>query len=868
MKPSRKVGINFKAAGLVPAFYIAAALSGFAALLFELLLFRRLELVLGRSVSASAVILAAFMLGLGLGAFFMSLPAPTSRWHQRASLVYAGVELFAGVAAAALVFVLPWLALELGNGVAISIAVASLLLPTIAMGMAMPLLCEACLSKPSAFQKAFPRLYAANTLGAMAGAGLGVLLLRQYGIPVASGLALSANVLAAGLVLWLGKRPTVWLSARVAVLEETPETAVDRSHLSFLLVAASGFLILALEVIWLRALLMHYSGNDTLFALVVAVVIGGLSVGASQSRRLDLNAWLQVAAWACVLSCLSLLLWPRELPLLATVLVLALPCSSASGALFSRSMRMLRQQRASSAQASGQLYLINTLMAALGALSAAWVLVPALGIVRAWLLCAASFALLSYFVAPLRKAWSLLSLLLIVGVFYRDPGELWADQALAHFPDHTRQGEIVFAKDASLQLARRDVNGQPVAWRLLTDGYSMSGTEFDSLRYMRLFAQLPQTLHANPQRALLISYGVGTTANALLADQRLQRLDVVDTSQASVALSQEIYAVSGRDSPLQDSRSHLHIDDGRHHLLNSQNVWDIITAEPPPPRLAGVVNLYTQEYFALIYQRLAQGGLSTHWLPVDQLSRDSSAAIIRAFCRVFSDCSLWAGSHYNWVLMGGREFSASAVQAPFPLFRQPQTLGLLREVGFERASQLAATFLADAQQLQAWVGQGPVLDDNHPGRLQHNAADQATLQHYFAWMDDIATQQRLAQSAWTQQLWSQELKQQAEADWLWQPVLNGQVQLDGEAFARSSVAALQMGLRMPVIRLAGLSLAELKAVQAEPAQDWPWHHAIMALVNGDWGRAQQLLYPQQQKRAQALLPWLECLQQGACSALD
>ena len=80
----------------------------------------------------------------------------------------------------------------------------------------------------------------------------------------------------------------------------------------------------------------------------------------------------------------------------------------------------------------------------------------------------------------------------------------------------------------TLQLLGQERFGEFTGWRLLTDGYSMAGIDRYSLRYMRLFAWLPLSLHPQPERALLISYGAGNTAQALLSDPQLAQLTVVD----------------------------------------------------------------------------------------------------------------------------------------------------------------------------------------------------------------------------------------------------------------------------------------------------------------------------------------------------
>ena len=80
--------------------------------------------------------------------------------------------------------------------------------------------------------------------------------------------------------------------------------------------------------------------------------------------------------------------------------------------------------------------------------------------------------------------------------------------------------------------------------------------------------------------------------------------------------------------------------------------YDIISGEPPPPKNAGSVNLYTREFFSLMKSRLKEGGIATFWLPLDQLKVNEAKAILRAFHDVFSNASVWAGADENWIMMG------------------------------------------------------------------------------------------------------------------------------------------------------------------------------------------------------------------------
>ncbi len=171
---------------------------------------------------------------------------------------------------------------------------------------------------------------------------------------------------------------------------------------------------------------------------------------------------------------------------------------------------------------------------------------------------------------------------------------------------------------------------------------------------MKLFVYLPVALHPDPRSALLISYGVGSTAKALTDTAGLETIDVVDTSRDVLEMNRIVYPDPG-SLPLADPRVRVHIEDGRFFLQTTSKRFDIITGEPPPPKHAGIVNLYTREYFALVRDRLREGGIATYWLPVHALTESDSKAILRAFCDVFEDCTLWDGSPLNWIMMGTRD---------------------------------------------------------------------------------------------------------------------------------------------------------------------------------------------------------------------
>ncbi len=61
---------------------------------------------------------------------------------------------------------------------------------------------------------------------------------------------------------------------------------------------------------------------------------------------------------------------------------------------------------------------------------------------------------------------------------------------------------------------------------------------------------------------LLVSYGVGSTAEAITSIDSVEHIDVVDISEDILDMSAIIHAATGK-FPLKDTRTEIHLEDGR-----------------------------------------------------------------------------------------------------------------------------------------------------------------------------------------------------------------------------------------------------------------------------------------------------------------
>jgi predicted membrane-bound spermidine synthase len=828
--------------------------SGAAALLFEVLWFRALGRLLGNTVWTAALVLTAFMLGIALGGALAARWAPRMRRPARA---FALAETAIAMSGSVLVWGLPaleaafgaWLGplVEYPDAAAtlrLLAALAAMLVPTTAMGMTLALGVRVLAPKDTTREttRALGLLYSANTFGACIAP-----LLAEYWLIEALGLRGTAFV-AAGLNL---AAAAVALTVKAVGVTEPPRPGGEPVRL-LAAAALAGALALALEVLWFRLLLLYVPGTDVSFAVMLAVMLGGIALGGALAPLLQRAgiAWLAAGSTAAVVLG-YLLTGPLHIPgppqLVPYALALMAPASVCSGALFTLLGAELRRGAQNPQPAIGRLTTANTLGAAAGAACACLLLLPQLGLERSLFLLAAGYLVVALLVRP---AW--VPMLAAAAALLAFPwGRMEMHLAEVAFPyrleDRARVVMVTEGPTTTLQVLRRDYYGEPAAWRLLTDSYSMTGIDRWSLRYMRAFAWLPLSLHEAPRRALLISYGAGNTAQALLSDRALEQLTVVDLSPEILAASPLVHPEA---DPLRDARVRLVREDGRHFLRTRSERFDIITAEPPPLAMAGVVNLYTQEYFEALAARLAPGGLATYWLPVLQIDVPGARAVIAAFCNAFPDCTLWTGSGYEWILMGGRDFGARADAARFSrLWREPAAAPRITADGFERPAQLGAAFLADAEQLRRWYAATAPLTDDHPKRLaawERAEGRPPPSPQYEKWVEPQGARERFAASGWIAAHWPPALVPEAARYFAAQPVLNGFIASDPRRNLGQVDGLLRTTeLRIPVLWLLGTDMVEQAIVERRmaraPGGDYALPLGLRALAERRYDDAARLL---------------------------
>jgi spermidine synthase len=786
-------------------------LSGIGALIFETLWLRLSGLAFGNSVWSAALILSSFMAGLALG---NTIAASSKLRRWRPLRFYAVLELIVALFGCTIVFGLPllgewlrpifqllWSHQPLLVALRLILSFLILVVPTTAMGLTLPVVMKSPLLRQADFGRVIGSLYGWNTLGAVAGALLGeAYLVEAFGLGGTSLIAGLANCTAAAIAFLVaaGDRRT----DNLAGTQTAPKSAGKYRPWRLLFITlGTGAILLCLEVVWFRFLRLYVASSSRAFSVMLAVVLAAIGLGgvvsAAIPRRvtrsnLFLPILLLLAAMTVLLcyvffpaqavqtdtGLFNLDSW-RQIGLLS--LALMFPVAFLSGILFPTIVERVQCSVEDPMNSTGITTLFNTSGAAVGPVLASFVFLPNLGFQLTLVLCAAGYILLALG-ASQRQSWSLrrfsgwtmiaLSLaaisLFVVFPYHRNQLHF----AYATWPyeaDEKAQivGHVVKRVEGTsdtFQLVRRDLFGQPYYYRLLANAFSMSGTNPSGQRYMRLFAYLPLALQPKSRDVLLICYGCGVTADAFVRAAQLERIDVVDISKEVLGLA-DYYTGINYSNPLRDPRVTTYVQDGRFFLQASPRQYDVISGEPPPPKVAGSVNLYTEEFFTLMNRRLKEGGIATFWLPIDQLKVDEAKTILRAFHNAFPNASVWAGPDEEWIMMGikgpGGKVAAEDIRR---LLRDPRIGPDLRRIGIEVPQQLAALFLMDGEEIERITRDSAPLTDFYPKRLSDERWDEKASHHFAAtYMEPTAAAHRFRWSPLLNRIWPDVLNDSLES---------------------------------------------------------------------------------------------------------
>ena len=722
---------------LIPALLLF--ISGMAALVYQVLWIKQLSLVVGVEVYAITTGISAFFAGLALGGLLFG------RWADRLSrplLLYAILEMLVAVLGVAATVALsmaasPFAWLEQHIGLLAWVLPFVLVgIPALLMGGTLPVLVRSLDIDPKALGQAGGRLYAANTAGAIAGTLLtAFVLIATFGVRGSALVAAMLNLLAAAGALLYVRQHTP------APLTHTHDTQPAR--LALVLYAIAGGVALGYEVVWSQSIVQFMSTRTYAFAVVLATYLAGLFIGSQlMARRVErirdpwgvfglliagagLVALLEIALlgrWLVLLQtqaeALVRSLGGTELPGMSARFAVAALCivfvpTLLLGAAFPLALRLsVGSQHVG--RDVGAVVAFNTLGGIVGVMLCGFVLIPWLGLVHTLGLLAVIAGAVGYM--AVRRGHGVKKgrrqAVVALGLLSLAVALLTPVDRLAKLLPGARNASLAFYQEGRGATVAVVTQGQGVRsfQRLYIQGVSNTGDAMPSLRYMRIQALLPLLIHnGEPRSALVIGFGTGITAGALLRYPGLEHRVVAELLPAVI---QAAPLFKGNFNAASDPGVDVRLRDGRQELLRNPQAYDLITLEPPPPSAAGVVNLYSLDFYQLAARRLEKNGLLAQWLPLPTQNSEDSQSLVRSFLDVFPYASLWTSEFHEMLLVGSMEPITLDATRIRQRFEQPTVRSALADVGIDSAASLLATWVTDRQGLERFAGTAlPVTDD-------------------------------------------------------------------------------------------------------------------------------------------------------------
>lgn len=716
--------------------------SGAAALIYQVCWQRLLSVYYGVGPVSIAIVVSAFMLGLGIGALLGGYLADRSANLLRLyALVEAGIGVF-GVASIAILAQIGQVTAGSSHALTFVCAFGFLLVPTALMGMTLPIAVGILRRIDSDILRDTSAYYFSNTLGAAFGAVLcGYVLLSLYGIAGAIGAAVFLNVaLAVSIFLIARQTGSPLLPPRAA--GEAPGR-VRRLVLALLVV--NGFLAIGYQIVWYRIATVLLKDSAYSFSTILCIFLLGIGLGSLwlhhrgltrwKGREFDLylllNALIGVASLGAVallyvlaphkpvaglvgfshafdilpwvgdptewggkaaylrtaLTFALMLLWPALLMFVPTLLM---------GAAFPVGIGLAAEGGAARGASIG--YAATIAGNTLGGLVTQFLLLPWAGTTAVLAgFCALQVGIL--LLAPRRPkrgprgslAFKVLPLAGVVlallvapssAEFYRRIHQS-TPGANAHFAEGLEGVAMVFEDGKKLNNV---INGSSHGTR---PGGGYAHEALVALSYLE-----------SPAEVLVIGFGAGALVNALQADDRVKRITVVELNETAFDNLMKVPEIA---RGVADSRITFVFDDGRRFLHRTRQKFDLISMDPIRTRSAFSNNLYSRDFFELARGSLNDGGILLVWC-----GDDWTSGVKKTLATVFDEVRL-----YSYFMV------ASSRRKTF----SPAVYDSLRE-------KIPADAAADMQQYR-----GPVVGDRqsilHSTRSVPVNTDAAPYSEYF-----------------------------------------------------------------------------------------------------------------------------------------
>jgi len=186
-------------------------------------------------------------------------------------------------------------------------------------------------------------------------------------------------------------------------------------------------------------------------------------------------------------------------------------------------------------------------------------------------------------------------------------GEIWALQLNSFFQQSLYDDPIIYTKRTQYQEIILTRWGDDL--RLYLDG-SLQFSAEDEYRYHEFLVHPPMLLSPSRESVLILGGGDGLAVREVLKYPDVQRIVLVDIDPEITRLAREHPALlTVNQRAMLDPRVELVHEDAFNYLQTGAERFPVILVDLPDPEHESLGKLYSQEFYKMIENRLAAGGM-------------------------------------------------------------------------------------------------------------------------------------------------------------------------------------------------------------------------------------------------------------------
>jgi spermidine synthase len=604
--------------------------SGIPALLYQIVWQRALFTIYGVNIESVTVVVAAFMLGLGIGSL-------TGGWlSERCKVpilwVFAAIELAIAVYGIGSLPLFRWVGgftsqvsnLQLGL-----VAFLLVLVPTVLMGATLPLLTHYLVGLLGNVGRSVGLLYFVNTVGS----AFACLAAVKFTMPVLMMSGTVQTAAAVNVIVGVGALLFGWRfrPVRSKLAEEpqlpafSPRQPMLAPGLGAALAAIAGFISLSYEIVWYRMYSFSEGTDAKTFPFLLCFYLLGIALGSIFSRRLcdasNTPARRTSILWLLLFlaSIAAFIVAPVLMHGAAlgrarwTLPFLVLP-AALLGAIFPFVCHLSVPPDRRAGQLVSVLYGANIAGSTAGTFLTGFLLMDRLPLVLVLVVLSIlglTAALAVLVVGSISWSRSLQRIVLTLAAiaafwilgpalldrFYErlqlDRTGIAADERF-HDVVETRSGVITVS------------NGGIVYGGGVYDGAFNVDLKNDVNGIVRPYAL--RALHPAPRRVLEIGVSTGSWAQVIVHDPQVEHLTSIEINPGYFQLIRRRPEVA---SLMRNSKVTFHIDDGRRWLVRNPDAkFDFIVMNTIHSWRSGASNVLSVEFLKLVRLHLAPGGVA------------------------------------------------------------------------------------------------------------------------------------------------------------------------------------------------------------------------------------------------------------------